>query len=69
LVYIIYFTTTLRAQTLQPVLEFGNSKPRLEIGIFKCISWIVNGSFFRVLILGISERSNQHQSNDNNVAS
>ncbi len=33
-----------RAETLQPGLEFDNFKPRLESGIFKCISWI-NGSF------------------------
>jgi hypothetical protein len=42
----IYFTKKWwRAQTLQPGLEFDNFKPRLESGIFKCISWL-NGSVF-----------------------
>ncbi len=34
-----------RADTLQPGLEFDNSKPRLKSVIFICISWL-NGSFF-----------------------
>ncbi len=42
---LIYFTKKWRAETLQPGLEFDNYKPRLKIGIFKCISWL-NVSFF-----------------------
>jgi hypothetical protein len=41
----IYFTKKQRAETLQRGLEFDNFKPRLESGIFKCMSWL-NGSFF-----------------------
>jgi hypothetical protein len=41
----IYFSKKWRAETRQPGLEFDNIKPRLESGIFKCISWL-NGSFF-----------------------
>jgi hypothetical protein len=37
----------------KPVLGFVNLKPRLESGIFKCISWL-NGSFF----LGSQDPSN-----------
>ncbi len=40
----IYFAKKWRAETLQPGLEFGNSKPRLKNGVFKCICW-VNGAF------------------------
>jgi hypothetical protein len=40
----IYFTKNWRAETRQPGLEFGNIKPRLQIGIFKCITWL-KGSF------------------------
>jgi hypothetical protein len=36
----IYFTKTWRAETLEPGLEVDNFKPRLESGIFKCISWL-----------------------------
>jgi hypothetical protein len=43
--YRIYVTKKWRAATLQPGLEFDDFKPRLESGIFKCISWL-NGSYF-----------------------
>jgi hypothetical protein len=39
-----YFTRKWRAETLQRGLEFANFKPRLESGIFKCITWL--DSFF-----------------------
>jgi hypothetical protein len=45
----IYFTKKLRAETLQPGLEFDNFKPLLKSGIFKGISWL-NGLFFGVMI-------------------
>jgi cellulose synthase/poly-beta-1,6-N-acetylglucosamine synthase-like glycosyltransferase len=41
--------------TLQPGLKFDKFKPRLENGIFKCISWL-NGSvffFFFGLLIGV----------------
>jgi hypothetical protein len=40
-----YFTKKWRADFLRPGLKFDNFKPRLESGIFKCISWL-NDSFF-----------------------
>ncbi len=43
-------------------LEFGNFKPWIEIGIFKCISWL-NGSvfFFWAWWLGFSERERERE--------
>jgi hypothetical protein len=48
----VYFTNMWRAETLQPGLEFNNFKPRLEGGIFKCISWL-NGSLFWEVMIGV----------------
>jgi hypothetical protein len=41
------FCKEVKAETLQPGLEFGNIKPWLKSGIFKCIS-CQNVSFFGV---------------------
>ncbi len=41
----IYFTKKFRAETLQPVLEFDNFKPRLKSSFFRCI-FRLNGSLF-----------------------
>ncbi len=64
----IYFTKKWRAETLQPVLEFDNFKPRLESCILNCIPWL-NGPFFGGWWLGFSERGSQGLSNGTNVAS
>ncbi len=50
------------------VLEIDNLKPRLESGIFNCISWL-NGSYFEGWWLEFSERRSQDLSNCTNVAS
>ncbi len=41
----IYFRKKYRAETLQPGLKFDNFNPRLNRGIFKCLS-SMNSSFF-----------------------
>jgi hypothetical protein len=66
--YCIYCTKKWRAETLQPVLEFDNFKPRLKSGIFKCISWL-NGSFFWGWWSGSFESGNQYLANGTSVAS
>ncbi len=63
-----YFTKKWRSETLQPGLEFDNFKPRLKSSIFKCIS-LLNGSFFRGWLSGLSERGSQALSNSNNFSS
>ncbi len=64
----VYFTKKWRAETLQPGLEFDNFKPRLESGIFKCISWL-NGLFFGGWWWGFSERGSQDLSNGTHLTS
>ncbi len=57
-----------RGATLQPGLEFDNSKPWYRSGIFKGISWLT-GLVFWGRWSGFSERGSQGLSNVTNVAS
>ncbi len=61
---VIYVTQKWRYEIIQPGSEFSKLRPWLNIGIFKCISWLMDSSFGNDdrCFLGVNTYNYRHQS-------